>query len=517
MNLSDLKIELKKENFPFSLHRARVNSRQWQEVAACILENRGRLVTLWARNDRKGGATISVVYYLAANGLIWLDLALKNGKDEYPDLSDLFPAASRMQRTIADLFGLGAAGAIDTRPWLSHGDWPKDFHPLRVKPAIAPIRRKSRDIPYDFVEVAGVGVHEIAVGPVHAGIIEPGHFRFSVVGEKTLRLEERLGYTHKGVDKLFGEFAAIAGFRLAGRMSGDSTVAYSWAYCMALEAAWKWHVPKRALWLRAIHLELERIANHIGDLGALGNDAGFAFGLTQFMRLRELTLRLNKELFLHRLMMDSVIPGGVQNDLDVDGIAKLFEQCNFLRSEVTLLRTIYDDHAGLQDRFSGAGRVAFDLAQRLGLTGMAGRASGILEDARIDFASVPYSELQVKISEGITGDVAARVAIRFDEVFESLNLIEVLLANLPKGEIHSPTPNPRKNKNVEGAGWVEGWRGGIFVALRTDRRGQIERCHVHDPSWQNWPVLEHAVIGDIIPDFPLINKSFNLTYSGHDR
>jgi Ni,Fe-hydrogenase III large subunit len=262
-------------------------------------------------------------------------------------------------------------------------------------------------------------------------------------------------------------------------------------------------------------LERERIANHLGDLGALGNDAGFAFGLTQFMRLRELALRLNKKLFTHRLMMDVIVPGGVSHDIKDAGLREILDQCEYFEHEVLILRAIYDDHSGLQDRFVSAGRVAFDLAQRLGLTGMAGRASGILEDARTDCPSSPYEALNVQISQGSAGDVASRVAIRFDEIFESIRLIRLLIHDLPSGEIISKSPRVRTAR--EGAGWIEGWRGGVFVALSIDKDGAIERCHVHDPSWQNWPVLEYAVIGDIVPDFPLINKSFNLTYSGHDR
>lgn len=515
MDIADLDLTVSHLPTPFPLSRGMVTVGEWESAALAIAENHGRLVTLWASQKRNGQFVVSAVYDIDDEGLLWLDLPVTKKVAKYPDISTLFPAATRMQRAVRDLLGIDAEGASDQRPWLSHGAWPADYYPLRRENTGDESSSKEQIDDYQFVTVAGEGVHEIAVGPVHAGIIEPGHFRFSVVGEKTLRLEERLGYTHKGVDKAFEEFSAVEGYRLAGRMSGDSTVAYSWSYCMSLENLWKWRVPKRALWLRAIALERERVGNHLGDLGGIGNDAGFAFGLSQFMRLREDWLRLNKSLFGHRLMMDFICPGGVNGDLNSEGLRLMLKQCDEIEMEVRTLQGIYDDHSGLQDRFLTTGTVSNELATRLGLIGLAGRASGVAQDVRVNAASEPYSELAVDISMRESGDVAARVEVRFDEVFESLRLIRNLVENLPVGSIHKEVA-PR-NPSGSSAGWIEGWRGGIFTALEVDSTGQILRCHVHDPSWQNWPVIEHAVIGDIVPDFPLINKSFNLSYSGHDR
>jgi Ni,Fe-hydrogenase III large subunit len=300
-------------------------------------------------------------------------------------------------------------------------------------------------------------------------------------------------------------------------VSGDSTLAYAWAYCMALESAAGCELPPRAAWLRALMLERERIANHLGDLGALGNDAAFAFGLAQFSRLREDWLRTSMGLAGHRLMMDYVVPGGVARDLAPAGAEHLLRQCDALAREVQVLHEIYDGHAGLQDRFITTGRVRPELAARLGLTGLAGRASGQAWDLRSDHPWVPYDQLEVNMATHRNGDVAARVSVRFDEVFESLRLIRAMLAAMPAGEIRSQLNLPVIA--AFGAGWVEGWRGEVLVALELSSAAdghRIVRCHCHDPSWQNWPALEHAVIGDIVPDFPLINKSFNLSYSGHD-
>jgi Ni,Fe-hydrogenase III large subunit len=487
----------------------------WKAAAATVAQARGRLLALWASGG--GAQETSAVHaaYALAGGLLWLELPLATDDPAYPDLAALFPAAGRMQRAAADLSGVRAVGAADTRPWLNHGAWPAGFFPLRHPAESAPHNGAVRD--YPFVRVEGDGVHEIAVGPVHAGIIEPGHFRFSVVGEKVLRLEERLGYTHKGIEQRFTGLPPLEGYRLAGRVSGDSTVAYAWAYCMALESAAACEIPQRAQWLRALLLERERVANHLGDLGALGNDAGFGVAMAQFSRLREDWQRLAGKVFGHRFMMDCVVPGGVTFDLAADAAPRLEAQCDAIAGELQSLRTIYDEHAGLQDRFAGAGRVSADLAARLGLTGMAARASGQSRDLRCDQPWAPYDALAVKAVTHAGGDVAARVAVRFDEAFESLRLIRAIVAGLPPGQVR--TEVQLAPVAARGAGWVEGWRGEVLVALELDGQGgqvRVRRCHCHDPSWQNWPVIEHAVIGNIVPDFPLINKSFNLSYSGHD-
>jgi Ni,Fe-hydrogenase III large subunit len=349
---------------------------------------------------------------------------------------------------------------------------------------------------------------------VHAGIIEPGHFRFQVVGEKVLRLEERLGYTHKGIEKRFESLSLAEGFRLAGRVSGDSTVAYATAYAQAVESIAGVDAPVRAAWLRALCLERERIANHLGDLGYLGNDGGFAFGLAQFSRLKEDVLRTNLATFGHRLLMDVVVPGGVAGDVPPEQAAAMRDECVRLEREIRVLRDIYDEHAGLQDRFRTCGIVTPALAAKLGLTGMAGRASGQAGDLRCDLPVTPYDTLAVRKATQTGGDVAARVTIRFDEVIESLRLVRVIVDAMPAGAIHEPLPEIPAF--LSGLGYVECWRGPVLIALTTGPDGSIRRCHPQDSSWSNWPVLEHAVIGNIVPDFPLINKSFNLSYSGHD-
>ncbi|HXS52043.1 MAG TPA: NADH-quinone oxidoreductase subunit C [Usitatibacter sp.] len=493
---------------------ARATPAQWTEAARRVHESGGRLVALWGADRRDAGEAFSIyAAFAGAEGLAVLDLPLAGDHETYPDLSGLFPCASRMQRAVHDLLGLVPEGAVDLRPWLRHGAWRASDYPLR-RDFDAEAFRANAIEPYAFVRVEGDGVHEIAVGPIHAGVIEPGHFRFSVVGEKVLRLEERLGYTHKGIERRFRDFTVAEGYRLAGRCSGDSTVAYAWAYAQAAESLLAIVVPPRARWMRGLLLEAERIANHLGDLGALGNDAAFGFALAQFSRLREDWLRTCNDAFGHRLMMDRVVPGGVAVDVGVDAAGALGARCRSIGAEVLTMREIFDEHSGMQDRFITTGRVSPDLARELGLVGLAGRASGRAFDLRVDFPVEPYSRLEVRKVVHAGGDVAARVRVRFEELIESLRLVPAILDSMPAGETRVQLPDPRPG--AFGVGWIEGWRGEVFVAVEAGEGGRIRRAHAHDPSWQNWPLVEHAIMGNIVPDFPLINKSFNLSYSGPD-
>ena len=480
----------------------------------------GRLAAIWGADlrQRGGGFSLHCVFGIDG-GHAWLSLDLPAGEPCYPDLSGIFPAANRMQRATRDMVGI-ASGGGDQRPWLRHGAWPADWYPLRHDAVHAVgMGAGFPNLPsdYDFVQVAGEGAHEIPVGPIHAGIIEPGHFRFSVVGERVLRLEQRLGYQHKGVEKLFIGADVAHGARLVGRISGDSTCAYAWAYADAVEAACQLAVPPRALLLRALILERERVANHLGDLGMLGNDAAFAFGLTQFFALKEQWVRLNRQLFGHRFMMDSIVPGGVATDVEPAELALMVEQCGVIGGEVKKLRALYDEHSGLQDRFATTGIIDAALARELSLTGMAARASGIPLDGRVYRQGYtpppPYAALGVRPATDERGDVAARVAVRFDEISESLRLLREIAVGLPSGETRTEV-NPVRD--ASGLGVIEGWRGEVLVGVQFDSEGKLARVHPHDPSWQIWPALEHAVMQDIVPDFPLINKSFNLSYSGVD-
>ncbi len=483
----------------------------------------GRLAAMWGSDERQAGAGFRLhCVFSLDQGHAWMSLDLPAEGDAcpvYPDLSGIFPAANRMQRATRDMVGIASDGT-DQRPWLRHGAWPADWYPLRhdaVHEVGMGAGFPNQPSDYEFVQVGGEGAHEIPVGPIHAGIIEPGHFRFSVIGEKVLRLEQRLGYQHKGVEKLLIGADVERGARVVGRVSGDSTCAYAWAYADAVEAACGIEPPPRALLLRALLLERERVANHLGDLGALGNDAAFAFGLTQFLRLKEDWLRLNAEVFGHRFMMDRIVPGGVAVNVEPAALAAIVEQCGAIGSEVKKLRTLYDEHPGLQDRFATTGTIDTALARELSLSGMAARATGMILDGRAhrhDYTPPPpWAALGVRPVTDERGDVAARVAVRFGEISESLRLLRQIAVGMPSGGTAS-TFTPLAGGS--GLGVVEGWRGEVLVAVKFDDDGRLARVHPHDPSWQAWPALEHAVMADIVPDFPLINKSFNLSYSGAD-
>ncbi len=517
MHMSFDFLELSMKHVPSNLTcgSVQVGAVRWRRIAEELRESGGRLLTLWGADDRDWGDKFRIyaVYLLPEGRVAMLEHAMEDGNNPtYPSLADLFPSASRMERATHDLLGIASTNP-DKRGWLRHGGWPETMFPLR-RTEDGKQQYPLCSEPYPFVQVEGDGVHEIPVGPVHAGTIEPGHFRFSVVGEKVLRLEERLGYTHKGIAKRFEEMQQAEAHSLAARVSGDSTVAFSWAFCAALEAITQTVCPPRAVNLRALALEHERLANHLGDLGALGNDAGFAFGLTQFSRLKEDLLRSNATVFGARYLLDYMRPGGVATDLPQRARDVLFALYEELQLASTELRSIYDEHAGLQDRFREAGCVKQELAEKLGAVGLVGRASGIRFDLRVDHPWPPYDKLEPRLMTQSSGDVAARVQVRFDEIFESIRLCRYLLEDIAPGPIQADVPVAEPERL--GLGLIEGWRGPVMIALETGSNGGIRRCHAHDPSWQNWPILEYAILGNIVPDFPLINKSFNLSYSGQD-
>lgn len=490
-----------------------VDAAQWSHSAQQLHELGARLFSLWGADDRdRDGCFRIYAACLLPDQVVVLEHAPLDGATGYPSLTRWFPVADRLQRAIYDLLGM-EADIGDTRPWLRHGGWPENWFPLR-RDVNAAESHPLNSRPYPFVPVIGDGVHEIAVGPIHAGTIEPGHFRFSAVGEKVLRLETRFGYAHKGIAKRFEGELLQEGHRLAARISGDSTVAYAWAYCAALESITATAVPERAKTLRALALERERLANHLADLGGLGNDAGLAFGLVQFSSLKEQLLRLNQEIFGQRYLFDWVVPGGVASDLDARASAALFDELSTLEQRVAGLRTIYENHAGMQDRFRDTGVLSSALAQAHGAVGLVARASGIAQDLRVDMPWSPYDRLQTRMVLAAGGDVAARARVRFDDITESLRLCRTLLESLAPGP-YLVTPADAA-PHQWGLGLIEGWRGPVMIALESGADQRVRRCHAHDPSWQNWPLIEYAIIGNIVPDFPLINKSFNLAYSGID-
>jgi Ni,Fe-hydrogenase III large subunit len=441
---------------------------------------------------------------LATDAILLASVAVERGF--YQALSPVRPAATLFERMIHDLWGHVPADGRDTRPWLDHGRWAVT-HPMAPRPT--PVGGAAE--PPEFLPSEGTDLHQVPVGPIHAGIIEAGHLRLTASGETLVRLEVRLGYNHKGILLLLRGKPPRLAARFAARLSGDATVAHSIAFARAAEAALEVVAPPRAVALRAVMLELERIANHLGDIGALCNDAGFAQGLARFGWHREAMLRAAQAGFGHRLMMDAVTPGGVAVDIAAGGAARIVAALDGLDSEIRELRRVYDDHSGLVDRMVGTGRLAPELARAFGAGGVVGRASGGRFDARRLPGQPPYDALDVAVAGLEEGDVDARLRLRLAELAESGRLLRRLLADLPTGRLTVALPTG----SGEGIGVAESFRGDVWHWLRLDG-GLIASAFPADPSWLHWPLLEVAVAGNIVADFPLINKSFNCSYAGVD-
>ncbi len=480
-----------------------VRGEAWVEASERLKEGSLTLLALWGEPQF---VHLALAVSTDLNRILVLSMACPDGR--YPSVGQAHPPAIRLERAAADLFGLIPAGLPDRRPWLDHGAWGVTA-PLGARHDPQPARG------YRFLPVEAQNIHEIAVGPVHAGIIEPGHFRFSADGETVVRLEARLGYVHKGIESLIQGADLEHAARFAGRCSGDATVAYASAFSRAVEAALGWTPPPRAVWLRALMAELERLANHLGDVGAICNDAAFSILLAQCSALREDVLRQSAKCFGHRLMMDRVVPGGVKADLAAPGIADLTKLTAEIRRRFKPLVDLYDKTASLQDRTVGTGVLQPALARQFGAGGFVGRAAERICDARRWPGYAPYEALDFDIPVLRQGDVNARLWIRVREIEQSLRLIGQILARLPAGPIFA-TPPPHAAEVCEGAAFAESFRGDVFVWVRIEADGRVGRCHLRDPSWFQWPLLEAVIENNIVADFPLCNKSFNCSYSGHD-
>jgi Ni,Fe-hydrogenase III large subunit len=464
----------------------------WQGAASHLADGRLTLLSLWGET---GWIHMAV---LASNPWEVAVLSLDCPEGRYPSVGAVHAPAIRLERAVRDLFGLQPIGLQDTRPWLDHGRWDEEQRPANA---------------YRFLQVDGEGLHQIPVGPVHAGIIEPGHFRFTCDGETVVRLEQRLGYVHKGIDLLMANAPLSRAHGVAGRTSGDSTVAYAWAFSSAVEAALGITPPPRAVCLRAVMAELERIANHVGDFGAICNDASFSLLQAHTAVLRERVLRASADCFGHRLMMDRILPGGVAVDLNAAGIATIRGLVDVFRAAMPSLTALYDGTASLQDRTVTTGILRPHLTRRFAPGGFVGRASGRDFDARRDLPYAPYDSLSFSVPVLREGDVNARVWIRLKEIEQSLGLLDQLLSGLPPGAIARRLDD--QAAMAEGMAVVEAFRGDVLVWLRIEA-GTIECCHMRDASWFQWPLLEGVIEGNIVADFPLCNKSFNCSYSGHD-
>ncbi|MBI4724316.1 MAG: hydrogenase expression protein HypE [Rhodomicrobium sp.] len=435
----------------------------WQDLGALWFDN-GRIhMALWDMQERQR-AIVSA--------------AIRGGA--YPSVGLYHSPAMRLERA-------------------DHGVWPS--------------RPAKTEKGYRFLPVEGEGLHQIPVGPVHAGIIEPGHFRFTANGETVARLEERLGYVHKGIEALCSGAAIEGARKIAARISGDSTVAYSFAFARAVEAAIGWEPPARAVLLRGIMAEMERLSHHVSDVGAICNDASVVAIHARCALIREDILHTNSACFGHRMIMDRIVPGGTACDLNQERAKAILALLDRIEANFCRVVRAYDQSPSLQNRVIGTGKVRAEFARQFAAGGFVGRAAGRGFDARRTFAYPPYDGIEFNVPARTSGDVDARVWVRIEEVRESMSIIRQFLKRLEPGLVFAPPPPFAAG---EGAALIEAFRGDLFLAVRLDGDGKVAHLHARDASWFQWPLLEAAIRDNIVADFPLCNKSFNCSYSGHD-
>lgn len=478
---------------------------------------RGTLSLQWAADLRPLQPVFRLDYLFAlASGGDWLILQTELAGDDrlYRSITPHIYAAKWYEREIRDMFGLIAQGHPDLRRLVRHEHWPKGSHPLKKEFPWNTVMERHQG-QYAFRHIEGEGVFEVPVGPIHAGIIEPGHFRFSVAGEPIMQLELRHFWKHRGVEKLFENRSLVNGPALAEKVSGDTSFGHSLCYCQAVETLLGVEAPPRARYLRTLFLELERLHNHIGDVGAICNDTAYALAHAHCARMKERIMQLNDRLTGSRFLRGVNIVGGVTVNLWPYHLDEIVHELEEIEKDFSELTQILFSNASLTDRLETTGVLKERTAWDHGVMGVVGRASNINRDIRRDRPFAAYKDLRFKVPLYHYGDVRARMRVRIDEVHESLGLIRQVGKRIPDGTISMPISHvPPVGEWALSA--VEGWRGEILYFVMAGPGGTIHRCKVRDPSFVNWPAIQFAVLGNIIPDFPLINKSFNLSYAGND-
>jgi Ni,Fe-hydrogenase III large subunit/Ni,Fe-hydrogenase III component G len=482
------------------------------EHAGRLLASGYRLALVAAHHDPAGAGraeALRIVYLFTAgppDRRSELHLRVDADRPHIPSLATVCFPAGRFEREMHDLYGVSPDNHPLPRRLVRHPHWPAGWYPMRGDAGPPPPFAGTE--PFPFLTVEGAGVYDIPVGPVHAGLIEPGHFRFSVVGETILKLKARLWYVHKGIEKLFEGHPAGDRLALAERISGDTAVGHAVAYSLAVESALDWPVPPEAQRIRAVLLEMERLHNHVADIGALCNDVGYGIAHAHTQRIRETLLRLNQRTTGHRLLRGGVYPGGA--------VLRVVPDAAAIQSVAADLADIVDlalNHTVVRDRFSGTAVLTTAQATDIGVLGYVARASGLPLDARTAHPFTDLGELAVPVRD--TGDVLARFLIRAEEVRASVALLHQLLPTLTAQPVASTAP-PRRARRTSGVGIVEGWRGTIIHRVEVDPDHTLARVKIVDPSFFNWPALPVALADTIVPDFPLTNKSFNLSYAGND-
>ncbi|WP_019178467.1 hydrogenase large subunit [Methanomassiliicoccus luminyensis] len=477
--------------------------------------HRAYLLSLHAVDERPLDHTFKVHVILAPQDedhFVSVISSLDPGTRQFPSLTPYISAANWYEREVQDMFGLIPTGHPDPRPLVLYDDWPSGQYPLRkdFDPGTR-LRRVRRE--YPFVKVEGEGIFEVPVGPVHAGVIEPGHFRFSVAGEPIVNLEIRMGYTHKGVEKISESTPYPQGVFLAERISGDTTVAHSTAYCQAVERLASARAPERAEHIRTVFLEMERLYSHFGDIAGIALDTAFSVPAAHGYLLREKMLNLNECVTGSRLLRSVNVLGGVRKDLTGNDVEKIRAALIRMKLEFDDLSDLMLSSPSMLDRVETTGMLSTPLALALGVVGPAARASGVDRDVRRDHPYAAYKGLSFRVPVYREGDVNSRMRVKMYEVRESMSIIEQALDSLPGGDIRAGVREVPQEEVAMSL--VEAPRGELMHWIMSGD-GTPYRHKVRDPSFCNWLAMEQAVLGNIVPDFPLINKSFNLSYSGND-
>lgn len=478
--------------------------------------HRLELKTITASDERQqnGGFRILYVFGAPEENIFLVPYIVLKDTEEFPTVTEIIHGASGYERRIKTFFGLNPLGHPAPRPILLHENWPEGAYPLR-KDFAWDLRPEGKSAPYQFQKVEGEGIYEIPVGPVHAGIIEPGHFRFSVAGEEIIFLEPKLGYKHKGIEKLFEVLPLAEKLKLSERVSGDTSLTHSLAFCQAVENLAGLEVPERAEYLRVIFSEMERLANHLNDIGFIMLDTGYSFGGSNCARLRESVMQWHERLSGNRYLRGVNAFGGVTKDIDKKDAKALLEFLKKLQKDFNEVIEISENSSSVLNRLQSTGKLDFQIAVDHGIMGVAGRALGLGHDARVEFPYAAYDKINFDMALEKEGDVHARFYVRVQEVPSTISILEQALNSLPSGNIQNEVSVVLR-KNSLAVGVAEAWRGEVIYLVVTDADGHISRVDVRDPSFVNWTVLGHAGKGNIVPDFPLINKSFNLSYSGND-
>ena len=471
------------------------------------------VMMLFALDERKTQDKFTVnCVFVSFRMSRWITVSIDVAKDDqfFDSLAKNIYSATLFEREIWEMFGIQPKGNPDLRRLNLHDEvMPSGNYPLRKDfQGIQPGNLGE----YKFAKVEGEGIFEVPVGPVHAGIIGPGHFRFSIAGEPIINLETRFGFTHRGIEKLFEGKTADEALKLSECVTGDSIFAHSLAFTCGIEKIFEVSIPKQAVYLRGIYLELERLYNHVNDIGGIALDVGFSFPSAYASIIKEGILQLNKELTGHRYLKGVNLVGGVSADINEDKRLVLIESIKKFRYDLGELVKMLNSSVSFMDRVDSTGVLRRKTAEDFGVVGLVGRASGIPTDLRKYFPGI-YKEAKFRMSTQEAGDVLARLRVRISEFEESCRLIEEFSSKLINGE---KTFSGYNFKEGCALGYTEGFRGPVLYWIKVNSSGGIERCKIVDPSFHNWQGLTYAVLGNIIPDFPLCNKSFNLSYPGND-